>query len=106
MIQKHSPLPTPCPPACPVITETRLPSTGSPVLQNLFRGRGRFCQSILKSQVASPPYTPVFSALVAVVVTRLPHLPPPLVHRRVAPLPRPLAFPRLSRAGGPGLRRP
>ena len=66
------------------------------VLQNLYRGRGLFCQSIMKSQVASPSYTAVFAALVAVIGTRLPDIPTLLVHRLVAQFKR--AFKRNDRA--------
>lgn len=35
--------------------------------ENLIRGRGLFCRSCMKSQLASPGFTDVFAALVAVV---------------------------------------
>jgi len=50
----------------------------------------------MKSQVASPTYTPVFAALVAVVGTRLPDIPTLLVNRLVAQFKR--AFKRNDRA--------
>ncbi|XP_071687000.1 uncharacterized protein [Rutidosis leptorrhynchoides] len=37
------------------------------VAENLIRGRGLFCRSCMKSQMASPGFTNVFAALVAVV---------------------------------------
>nr|GLL31839.1 pre-mRNA-splicing factor CWC22 homolog isoform X5 [Ipomoea trifida] len=40
--------------------------------ENLIRGRGLFCRSCMKSQMASPGFTDVFAALVAVVNTRFP----------------------------------
>nr|GMD19427.1 pre-mRNA-splicing factor CWC22 homolog [Ipomoea batatas] len=40
--------------------------------ENLIRGRGLFCRSCMKSQMASPSFTDVFAALVAVVNTRFP----------------------------------
>jgi pre-mRNA-splicing factor CWC22 len=42
--------------------------------ENLVRGRGLFCQSCLKSQMASPGFTDVFAALVAVVNTKFPEI--------------------------------
>jgi pre-mRNA-splicing factor CWC22 len=41
---------------------------------NLVRGRGLLCQALLKAQVASPGFTPVYAALVAVVNTKLPEV--------------------------------
>ncbi|KAK9177027.1 hypothetical protein WN944_029046 [Citrus x changshan-huyou] len=38
--------------------------------ENLIRGRGLFCRSCMKSQMASPGFTDVFAALVAVVNTK------------------------------------
>nr|GMD20793.1 pre-mRNA-splicing factor CWC22 homolog [Ipomoea batatas] len=40
--------------------------------EKLIRGRGLFCRSCMKSQMASPSFTDVFAALVAVVNTRFP----------------------------------
>nr|GME05498.1 pre-mRNA-splicing factor CWC22 homolog [Ipomoea batatas] len=40
--------------------------------ENLIRGRGLFCRSCIKSLMASPGFTDVFAALVAVVNTRFP----------------------------------
>ncbi|KAI5064863.1 hypothetical protein GOP47_0019558 [Adiantum capillus-veneris] len=42
--------------------------------ENLIRGRGLFARSCMKSQMASPLFTHVFSALVAVVNTKFPEL--------------------------------
>lgn len=39
---------------------------------NLVRGRGLFARAVMKAQLASPGFTPVFAALVAVVNTKLP----------------------------------
>ena len=64
--------------------------------QNLLRGRGLFCQSIMKSQVASPTYTPVFAALVAVIGSKIPAIPELLVHRLIAQYRR--SFKRNDRA--------
>ena len=43
-------------------------STTVSLLQNLVRGRGLLCRSLMKSQMASPTFTPVYAALVAVSV--------------------------------------
>lgn len=42
--------------------------------ENLIRGRGLFARSLLKSQLASPTFTPVYAALLAVVNTKFPEL--------------------------------
>ncbi|CAG9463972.1 unnamed protein product [Pedinophyceae sp. YPF-701] len=51
--------------------------------ENLVRGRGLLCRSIMKSQLASPSFTPVYAALVAVVNTKLPEVGELLLHRAV-----------------------
>ena len=51
--------------------------------ENLIRGRGLFCRSIMKAQAASPNFTPVYAALVAVVNTRMPELGELLVKRLI-----------------------
>ncbi|XP_074569088.1 uncharacterized protein LOC141825604 [Curcuma longa] len=56
--------------------------------ENLIRGRGLFCRSCMKSQMASPGFTDVFSALVAVVNTKFPELGRLLVARIVLQLQR------------------
>ncbi|KAI8950909.1 hypothetical protein F4801DRAFT_547303 [Xylaria longipes] len=40
--------------------------------ENLIRGRGLFCRSIMKAQAASLPFTPVLAAMAAIVNTKLP----------------------------------
>lgn len=40
--------------------------------ENLVRGKGLFCQSIMKAQAASLPFTPIYAAMVAIVNTKLP----------------------------------
>jgi pre-mRNA-splicing factor CWC22 len=40
--------------------------------ENLVRGRGLFCRSIMKAQAASLPFTPIYAAMVAIVNTKLP----------------------------------
>ncbi|KAI9668703.1 MAG: pre-mRNA-splicing factor cwc22 [Trizodia sp. TS-e1964] len=42
--------------------------------ENLIRGRGLFCRSIMKAQAASLPFTPIYSAMAAIVNTKLPHV--------------------------------
>jgi pre-mRNA-splicing factor CWC22 len=42
--------------------------------ENLIRGRGLFCRSVMKAQAASLPFTPVFAALVAIINTKLPQV--------------------------------
>ncbi|KAI0456127.1 hypothetical protein F5B21DRAFT_468809 [Xylaria acuta] len=40
--------------------------------ENLIRGRGLFCRSIMKAQAASLPFTPVLATMAAIVNTKLP----------------------------------
>lgn len=40
--------------------------------ENLIRGRGLYCRSMMKAQTASLPFTPVYAAVTAVVNTKLP----------------------------------
>ncbi|CAG8700107.1 12249_t:CDS:2 [Cetraspora pellucida] len=42
--------------------------------ENLIRGRGLFARSIMKAQAASPPFTPVYAALIAIINTKLPQV--------------------------------
>ncbi|KAK9095863.1 hypothetical protein Sjap_021360 [Stephania japonica] len=56
--------------------------------ENLIRGRGLFCRSCMKSQMASPGFTDVFAALVAVVNTRFPDVGELLLKRVVLQLKR------------------
>ena len=49
--------------------------------ENLIRGRGLFCRSIMKAQAASLPFTPIYAAMVAVVNTKLPQVGELLLHR-------------------------
>jgi pre-mRNA-splicing factor CWC22 len=51
--------------------------------ENLIRGRGLFCRSIMKAQAASLPFTPIFAATVAIVNTKLPQVGELLVKRLV-----------------------
>lgn len=45
-----------------------------PLLQNLVRGRGLLVRTLMKSQLASPEFTAVFAALVAVINCKLPEV--------------------------------
>ncbi|OMO84284.1 MIF4G-like, type 3 [Corchorus olitorius] len=56
--------------------------------ENLIRGRGLFCRSCMKSQMASPCFTDVFAALVAVVNTKFPEVGALLLRRIVLQLKR------------------
>ncbi|OZJ01384.1 Pre-mRNA-splicing factor CWC22, partial [Bifiguratus adelaidae] len=51
--------------------------------ENLIRGRGLFCRSIMKAQAASLPFTPVYAALVAVVNTKFPMIGELLLNRLI-----------------------
>ncbi|KAL6502980.1 hypothetical protein OROHE_024148 [Orobanche hederae] len=54
--------------------------------ENLIRGRGLFCKSCMKSQMASPGFTDVFAALVAVVNTKFPEVGDLLLRRTISQL--------------------
>lgn len=51
--------------------------------ENLVRGKGLFCQSIMKAQAASLPFTHIYAAMVAIVNTKLPAVGELLVKRLV-----------------------
>ncbi|KAI5197640.1 MIF4G-domain-containing protein [Aureobasidium subglaciale] len=51
--------------------------------ENLIRGRGLFCRSIMKAQAASLPFTPIYAAMVSIVNTKLPQVGELLVNRLV-----------------------
>lgn len=51
--------------------------------ENLVRGKGLFCQSIMKAQAASLPFTAIYAAMVAIVNTKLPAVGELLVKRLV-----------------------
>lgn len=51
--------------------------------ENLVRGRGLFCKSIMKAQAASLPFTAVYAAVVAVVNTKLPQIGELLITRLI-----------------------
>ncbi|XP_071916111.1 uncharacterized protein [Coffea arabica] len=56
--------------------------------ENLIRGRGLFCRSCMKSQMASPGFTDVFAALVAVANTKFPEVGELLLRRIILQLQR------------------
>lgn len=51
--------------------------------ENLVRGRGLLCRSLMKSQMASPGFSPIYAALVAVLNTKFPEIGELLLHRVV-----------------------
>jgi pre-mRNA-splicing factor CWC22 len=51
--------------------------------ENLVRGRGLFCRSIMKAQAASLPFTPIYAAMAAVVNTKLPQVGELLINRLI-----------------------
>lgn len=51
--------------------------------ENLVRGRGLFCRSIMKAQAASLPFTPIYAAMAAIVNTKLPQVGELLLHRLI-----------------------
>ncbi|RMD39961.1 hypothetical protein DV735_g5185, partial [Chaetothyriales sp. CBS 134920] len=51
--------------------------------ENLIRGRGLFCRSIMKAQAASLPFTPIYAAMAAIVNTKLPQVGELLLQRLV-----------------------
>ncbi len=52
--------------------------------ENLLRGKGLLCRAIMKAQMASPNFTHVYAALVAVVNTKLPDVARLLINRVVS----------------------
>ncbi|KAI8104902.1 hypothetical protein M9435_000079 [Picochlorum sp. BPE23] len=58
--------------------------------ENLVRGRGLLCRALMKSQVASPGFTPVYAALVSVVNTKFPEVGELLLHRIITAFKRSL----------------
>jgi pre-mRNA-splicing factor CWC22 len=51
--------------------------------ENLVRGRGLFCRSIMKAQAASLPFTPIYAAMAAIVNTKLPQVGELLIGRLI-----------------------
>ena len=52
--------------------------------ENLIRGRGLYCRSVMRAQAGSLPFTPVFAALTAIINTKLPQLGELLLTRLVS----------------------
>lgn len=60
-------------PACALTrVRPRAAIVGEIFQENLVRGRGLYCRSVMKAQLASPAFTPVYAALTAVINTKLP----------------------------------
>lgn len=51
--------------------------------ENLIRGRGLYCRSIMKAQAVSLPFTPIYAAMTAIVNTKLPQVGELLLNRLV-----------------------
>lgn len=51
--------------------------------ENLIRGRGLYCRSIMKAQAASLPFTAIYAAMTAIVNTKLPQVGELLLNRLV-----------------------
>lgn len=51
--------------------------------ENLVRGRGLFCRSLMKAQAASLPFTPIYACMAAIVNTKLPQVGDLLVRRLI-----------------------
>ncbi|KAJ2906859.1 hypothetical protein MKZ38_010357 [Zalerion maritima] len=51
--------------------------------ENLMRGRGLFCRSIMKAQAASLPFTSIYAAMTAIVNSKLPKVGELLIKRLV-----------------------
>lgn len=51
--------------------------------ENLVRGRGLYCRSIMKAQAASLPFTPIYAAMTAIINTKLPQVGELLLNRLV-----------------------
>ena len=51
--------------------------------ENLDRGRGLFCRAVITAQHASPTFTPVYAALVAIINTRVQEIGELLLHRLI-----------------------
>ena len=51
--------------------------------ENIVRGRGLLCQSIMLAQTASPTFTHVYAALAAIINTKFPNIGELLLHRLI-----------------------
>ena len=49
--------------------------------QNIVRGRGLFCRSIMKAQMASPQFTSVYACLVSIINSKIPEIGELLIKR-------------------------
>lgn len=49
--------------------------------ENLLRGKGLLTRAIMKAQMASPNFTHVYTALIAVINTKLPDIVRMIIHR-------------------------
>lgn len=49
--------------------------------ENLIRGKGLLTRAIMKAQMSSPNFTHVYTALIAVINTKLPDLVRLIIHR-------------------------
>ena len=64
------------------VNEDNLPQIAMELFeQNLVRGAGLFCRSLLKSQLTSPEYSAVYSSLMCVINSKLPELGELFLHR-------------------------
>ena len=74
-----------------VVPESQTPTLLAS-LQNLIRGRGAFCRSMMKSQLASPTFTPTYAALVAIINTKFPEIGELLLKRVISQVNLRLAY--------------
>ena len=51
--------------------------------ENLIRGRGLFCRSVMKAQASSLPFTPIYAAFAAIINTKLPQVGELLIKRLI-----------------------
>ncbi|KAK6866107.1 U2-type spliceosomal complex subunit CWC22 [Apiospora arundinis] len=51
--------------------------------ENLIRGRGLFCRSVMKAQASSLPFTPIYAAFAAIINSKLPQVGELLVKRLI-----------------------
>jgi len=52
--------------------------------ENIIRGKGLLCRSIMKAQLASPQFTPVYAALLAIINVKIPEVGELLVKRVIS----------------------
>jgi len=69
------------------INKTNVKSCAFDLLRlNIIRGKGLFCKSVMRAQLASIHFSSIYAALVSVVNTRIPEVGELLVHRLIAQL--------------------